>query len=68
MTHKELLTYLYEKMDYYDNLKQIEHKATAMAYDEGRRDAYADIERRMKDNAKSGVSSANRTGKHKSEK
>lgn len=68
MTQKDLLTYLYEKMDYYDNLKQIEHKSTAMAYDEGRRDAYADIERRIKDNVKSGVSSANSTGKRKSEK
>jgi hypothetical protein len=56
-------------MDYYDNMKQIEHKATAMAYDEGRRDAYADIEGRIiKDHAKSGVISANRTGKRKSEK
>jgi hypothetical protein len=55
-------------MDYYDNLKQIEHKATAMAYDEGRRDAYADIERRVKENVKSGVGGTNRTGKRKSEK
>lgn len=68
MTQKELLTYLYEKMDYYDNLKQIEHKATAMAYDEGRRDAYADIERRVKDNAKSGVSSAKSTRGHQPKK
>ena len=68
MTQKELLTYLYDKMDYYDNLKQIEHKATAMAYDEGRRDAYADIERRLKDNAKSGVSGATSTRGHQPKK
>jgi len=68
MTQKELLKYLYEKMDLFDNLKQTEHKATAMAYDEGRRDAYADIERKVKDNAKSGVGGTNRTGKRKSEK
>ena len=42
-----ILKYCSDKAEYYTNLSQTEHKNTARAYDEGRKDAYNDIYKKL---------------------
>ena len=42
-----ILKYCSDRAEYYTNLSQTEHKNTARAYDEGRKDAYNDIYKKL---------------------